>query len=98
MEDKIEDAKKAVELAKRMSFSPAMLKEATDKLEALEWDQERLRGAQELPAHLAALSRRLVFLMRHYANDVGLYVRSDGFAKLDEILALDYMQKVVDEL
>jgi cold shock CspA family protein len=54
-------------------------------------------GGEELPAHLVTMSRKLAFLLRHRAGEAGLCVRSDGFAKLSEVLSLDCMNKVVED-
>uniref|UniRef100_A0A7S4W8H7 2'-phosphotransferase n=1 Tax=Alexandrium monilatum TaxID=311494 RepID=A0A7S4W8H7_9DINO len=51
-----------------------------------------------LPAPILRLSKNFASLLRHRAADEGLCVRSDGFAKLDEVLSLGCMQRVLEHV
>jgi len=63
------------------------------------------KGAQDggddeeyLPPPILRLSKNLASLLRHRASDEGLNVRTDGFAKLDEVLSLNCMQFVLEHV
>jgi len=53
---------------------------------------------EALPAPIMRLSKNLASLLRHRASDEGLCVRSDGFARLDEVLSLSCMQRVLEHV
>lgn len=50
----------------------------------------------EMSAELTRLSRALAVLLRHQAERDGLSIRSDGFAKLDEVLSMDRLQELIE--
>lgn len=49
-----------------------------------------------LPSFLDQLSSTMLTLLRHSGPKEGLNIRSDGFARLDELLSVDCMQIIVE--
>merc|ERR1719230_1326364 len=65
-----------------------------DKDEATTPTRSRAKGKRKVMDRRTQLSKTMSQILRHSATAMGLPVRNDGFAKVDELLALNAMRKL----